>query len=213
MKVLSVNISKPTTIVVNGEERQTGFLKKTVEQAIYLGKTGVLHDSVMDRVHHGGEDKACYLYGFNHYNYWEKQYPEVNFDFGMFGENITVDTLDESLLKIGDTFQVGEAIIQITQPRQPCYKIGIKFNDQKIVKLFRLAHSPGIYVRVLQEGWVNKWDELRLIESHKETATVLEIYRLIYARRVDKNDIKKAMNNPFIASRLKEYISKKNSPS
>lgn len=208
MKVLSVNISNPQTIVVNGKEEQTGYFKKPVK-TIYLGKTDVKNDSVVDREHHGGKDKACYLFGYNYYSFWQQQFPDLIFDFGMFGENITLENLDESTLKIGDTFQLGEATIQITQPRQPCYKMGIKFNNQKIVNQFQLAHTPGIYVSVLKEGNVKVNDELVLINSTDDAPTVLAVYRLIYNKKPNKNELTQLINNPHLAERLKQYLIKK----
>ena len=209
MKVLSVNISESQTIVVNGKEEQTGYFKKSVDQSIFLGETDVKNDVVIDRIHHGGIDKACYLYGFNHYEFWKKQFPDLNFKYGMFGENITLSNLNESELKIGDVFQIGSATIQISQPRQPCYKMGIKFNDQNIVKQFRLANNPGIYVRILNEGFVTKNDKLVLINSNKKAQTVAEIYRIIYHNKPEIMDIEKAINNPFLAQKLKDYLANK----
>lgn len=208
MKVLSVNISKPQTIIVNGKEELTGYFKNPVE-TIYLGKTDVKEDSVVDREHHGGEDKACYLYGFNHYEFWKNKYPQTAFGFGMFGENITVENIDESTLRIGDTFEIGEAIIQITQPRQPCYKMGIKFNNQKVVNEFRLSNFPGIYVRVLKEGNVKTNDELKLIDRDNASPTVLEVYRLIYESKPNQEKLNQLIENKFIATSLKQYIQKK----
>lgn len=208
MKVLSVNISKPQTITVKGEEEQTGYFKLPVE-TIFLGKTDVKNDSVVDREHHGGEDKACYLFGYNHYPFWKNKYNNVSLDFGSFGENITLENLDESTLKIGDTFQIGEATIQITQPRQPCYKMGLKFNNQKIVNQFRLAHTPGIYVRVLKEGNVKVNDELLLINSTDDAPTVLAVYRLFYNKNPNKTELTQLINNAHVAERLKQYLIKK----
>lgn len=208
MYVVSVNISQPQTILVDGKEEQTGYFKRPV-QSIKLNRKGVKNDSVVDKIHHGGEDKACYLFGYNHYHYWQEKHPNLEFDFGMFGENITISELDESELKIGDTFQIGDAIIQITQPRQPCYKMGIKFNSPKMVNDFRLGHSPGIYVRVLKEGKVKNGNEMRLIERQEKAPTVLEIYRLIYNDEPKKEDLLQIIDNPHIADRLKEYVTKK----
>lgn len=205
MRVLSVNISLPKTIVVNGKEEQTGYFKTSVK-SIFLEKGGVKNDSVVDKIHHGGVDKACYLFGYNHYPYWQKQHPHLKFEFGMFGENITLEQLNESALRIGDTFQLGDAIIQITQPRQPCYKMGIKFNNPKMVNDFRLAHSPGIYTRVLKEGDVKENDNLQLIERLEESSSVLEVYRLIYSENSKKEQLLQIINTPYIASRLKNYI-------
>jgi len=124
----------------------------------------------------------------------------------LFGENITVDLLNEAELKIGTIFQLGEAKIQISQPRQPCYKMGVRFNNQKVVKQFRLAAFPGIYVRVLEEGFVRKGAILKVIESPENELTVLEIYRLIYSEKPSKNELIKAVQSKFLAENLKKYI-------
>lgn len=208
MQVLSVNISLQQTIIVNGKEEKTGYFKTPVK-SIFLKENGVEDDSVVDKIHHGGVDKACYLFGYNHYPYWQKQYPNLEFNFGMFGENITVEKLDESALRIGDTLQLGKAIIQITQPRQPCYKMGIKFNNPNMVNDFRLAHTSGIYVRVLKEGAVKEKDKLQLVKRLDAAPTVLEVYRLIYSENPKKEQLLQVVDNPYIANRLKNYIIKK----
>jgi MOSC domain-containing protein YiiM len=208
MQVLSVNISLPQTIIVNGKEEKTGYFKTPVK-SIFLKENGVENDSVVDKIHHGGVDKACYLFGYNHYPYWQKQYPNLEFNFGMFGENITVEKLDESALRIGDTFQLGKAIIQITQPRQPCYKMGIKFNNPNMVNDFRLAHTSGVYVKVLKEGAVKEKDKLQLVKRLDTAPTVLEVYRLIYSENPKKEQLLQVVDNPYIANRLKNYIIKK----
>lgn len=209
MKILSVNISKPTSVFVKGKEIKTGYFKNPVEQAIYLGKTDVTNDSVIDRVHHGGLDKACYLYGYNHYKFWKTKYPNLEFDFGMFGENITVENLDETRIKIGDIFKVGDAKIQVSQPRQPCYKMGLKFKDPKIVNTFRSTTYSGIYVRVLTEGFVKKGDTLDLIEKDENAQTVSEIFKLIYSTKPENADLEKAISNPFLADHIKEKFTNK----
>lgn len=163
----------------------------------------------MDKLHHGGKDKACYLYSFDHYDYWKKLYPDLNWNYGMFGENLTVKGLDESKIKIGDTFNIGTATVQVSQPRQPCYKLGIKFENQKIVNEFRNAPYPGIYVRVLQEGWISRDDTLTLIESNPGAITVKDLYQLIYSENPDRKLLKSALQQPSLAWRLKLYLYKK----
>ncbi len=106
MKVISANIGKPAIVCYNGKEVQTGYFK-TPADTIWLKKPGVKNDAVADKEHHGGEDKACYLFGYNHYEYWLRQYSETSAAYGLFGENITLDYLDESEVKIGDTLQIG----------------------------------------------------------------------------------------------------------
>lgn len=209
MNALSVNIGSPQTITVNGKNEQTGYFKKPVEHPVFLAKAGVENDSVIDKVHHGGADKACYLYGYNHYHFWKTKYPELHFNFGMFGENITVNILDENNIRIGDVFRIGNATIQVSQPRQPCYKMGLKFNNPEIINSFRSSSCPGIYVRVLEEGFVNKGDLLQLIERDEKSQSVSEIFKLIYTAKPEKADLQNALSNPYLAIRLKEYLTKK----
>jgi len=205
MIVVSTNISRPTAIAVNGKEEVTGYYK-TPANFIVLKKEGVVDDYIADTARHGGVDKACFLFGNNHYNFWQQKYPDLLFEYGMFGENVTLKELDESKLKIGDTLQLGEAVVQITQPRQPCYKMGIKFNNQSVVNQYRLSHTPGIYVRVLKEGKAAKNDVFTLIDSNANAPTVLETFRLIYNPKPDEKTLQNLINNPHTAVRLKQYL-------
>jgi len=178
MKVLSVNIGELQEISFRGKTELSGYFKKQIHQPIFLGKTGVQNDSVFDRVNHGGENKACYLYSFDHYAFWKIKYPHLNWNYGIFGENITVEGMDESKLKIGDEIRIGDAIVQVTQPRIPCYKMGIRFNDQSIIKEFYDNPYPGFYVRVLKEGYVKEEDELIILKSDPESLSVTEKFKL-----------------------------------
>ena len=142
MKVISTNIARPRTVEWRGREIQTGIYKEPVDGPIYLGKEDVVNDTVIDRKHHGGEYKACYLFGSDYYDDWKKKYPQLDWNWGMFGENLTVDGLDEHQLQIGAVYTLGEATVQITEPRQPCYKLGIKFGTQKvIIEFLEYAHA------------------------------------------------------------------------
>ena len=122
MKIISTNIGKPQTIEWRGNQIQTGIYKNSVNHPISLESEDVLNDHVMDRRYHGGTDKACYLYSADHYKMWSELYPDVEMPWGMFGENLTVKGLNEAEINIGDTFQIGNAVVQATQPRQPCFK-------------------------------------------------------------------------------------------
>ncbi len=209
MKILSTNIATPTEIEVNGKTELTGYFKKPIDNPIYIGINGVENDNVCDLVHHGGPDKACYLYGFNHYEFWKKHYPNLEWNYGMFGENITVDYLDESELKIGDVLKLGTAVVQITQPRQPCYKMGIKFKNSEIVQQFRQEQFPGIYVRVISEGFVNKGDIITLQTRYANALSVAEVFKAIYTKPIDVKVIEKIIADKYVAIRLKEYLKKK----
>lgn len=209
MKILSVNIANPQSIVFNGKEITTGIFKIPVERPVYLSIEGIKGDHVMDKLHHGGKDKACYLYSFDHYGYWKKLYPDLNWGYGMLGENLTVEGLNEAEIKIGDVLNIGSATVQVSQPRQPCYKLGVKFGNQQMVNDFRQAPYPGVYARVLKEGWISKNEDITLIQRNPDATTVSDLYQLIYSKNPDRKLLKAALNQPAIALRLKLYLYKK----
>jgi len=177
MKIISVNIGKSKTLMWKHKTVTTGIFKQAISEPIFLGIEDVKGDNVIDRKYHGGINKAVYAYGFNHYNHWQKLYPKLKFELGMFGENLTVDILEEANIHIGDVFKVGGAIIEVSQPRNPCYKLGIRFNDAKVVKQFWNSTKCGVYFKVLQKGKVKVGDEfIRQIYKPKNP-TILEIYK------------------------------------
>ncbi len=179
MKVVSTNIAQPTIIEWNGEQVETGIYKKPTSFPIFLGKTDVENDAVIDRKYHGGEHKACYFYAANHYPHFKELYPHLDWEYGMFGENITIDNFEETNIRIGDTFQLGEAIIQVSEPRQPCFKLGVRFGNQKILKDFIQSSYSGFYVRVLQEGKVKLGDELKLLKRNPNDISVEDVFSLL----------------------------------
>ncbi|NJO88891.1 MAG: MOSC domain-containing protein [Chloroflexia bacterium] len=189
MKISSVNIGNPQTINWRGKKLQTGIYKYPVNTSIYLGTEDVKNDHVIDRRYHGGVDKACYLFSEDHYTFWKTQYPNLDWNWGMFGENLTIKGLDEDQLMIGDVFKMGEAIVQITQPRQPCFKLGIKFGTQKMIKEFVESGHSGTYVRVIESGNVQKGDAFIPVEKATNSISIKEVFNLLYA---DKSFVEKA---------------------
>lgn len=208
MKIISANIGQPKTIEWRGKQIQTGIYKYPVDEAIFLGNEDVEKDHVMDRKYHGGVDKACYLYSADHYKYWKSFYPELELPWGMFGENLTIDGLHEADVNIGDTFQIGNVIIQATQPRQPCYKLGIRFGTQEVVRQFVNSGFAGVYVRVLQNGLVKSGDEIILVEK-KDSLSIQKVYELLYTDTFQKENILKAVNDPNIAESCKKDLLKR----
>lgn len=160
-------------------------------------------------LHHGGIDKACYMYSFDHYAFWQKLYPNLDWKNGMFGENITVENLNEAEIKIGDVFKIGTAVVPVTQPRQPCYKLGIKFENQKIVDEFRNSPYPGVYLRIWEEGFVTKNNEFQLIKTNNNALSVLEVFQLIYAKNPKKEVLEKALVDVYLAENVKNYLNNK----
>ncbi len=212
MKIISTNIAKPTKIIWNGKEVTTGIYKEPINDPIFLGKTDVKGDEVTDRKHHGGEFKACYIFSENQYNYWKGLYPNLDWNWGMFGENLTVEDLNEDDIHIGDIYKVGEALVQITQPREPCFKFGYKFGNQNALKQFIDKGYSGTYVRILQEGYVTAGDEFKLTEKAKNSISTRSFFNLLFSRNKDINTIKLILENDAIPQKkrdkLKAFIEK-----
>jgi MOSC domain-containing protein YiiM len=195
MKIISTNIAKPVTIQINGKNETTGIYKKPVNQPIYLEKEQVKGDEISNRKVHGGEFKACYLFSADYYPYWENLYPHLEWDYGMLGENLTVIGLDESKLFIGDIFKIGTALIQVTQPREPCNTFAAKMGSKDILKQF-IAHShPGTYVRVLEEGFVTNNDTMILVEQAKHSLTIVQFFELLFSKEKNQRYLKLAIEN------------------
>lgn len=176
MKVISVNIGEKKTVVWKKKTYETGIYKYPVDDCIVLGKENVANDHIIDRKHHGGIEQAVYAYGENHYAYWKNLYPNLEFNFGMFGENLTISNLDEEMLFVGSIYQLGECKLEVSKSRQPCVKLGIRFQDAKVIKQFWNVNKCGVYFKVLKIGKVAKNDVLILIEKAKNTPSIADIY-------------------------------------
>ena len=198
MQIISTNIAKPTTIDWNGQEVVTGIFKTPTNEPVFLGKETVRNDEVTDRKHHGGEFKACYMFSAEQYPYWKNLYPHLNWQFGMLGENLTISGFDESLIMIGSIYKIGNALIQISQPREPCFKFGVKFGTQEVLKQFIKHGYPGTYVRVLEEGFVKTGDTFKLIESAKGSLTIYDFFNLLFSKEKDQKILKIAIENEAI---------------
>jgi MOSC domain-containing protein YiiM len=208
MKVISTNTGKARDIEWKGKVVTTGIFKLPVNAPIFLGNEDVETDDVIDRRYHGGIDKACYLYSADHYIYWKNRYPALDMPWGMFGENLTVEGLDEAAINIGDIFEVGKTIVQATQPRQPCFKLEFRFHSTEIVKQFVDSGFAGVYVRVLQNGYVKPGDTFKLIEK-KQSISIRRVYELIYNDVFDKSAVETAINDPFIAQNCRKDLLKR----
>nr|WP_321233606.1 MOSC domain-containing protein [uncultured Psychroserpens sp.] len=206
MKIISTNIAKPTTFIWNGKEEKTGIYKMPIHTPIYLGKEDVKGDEVSDRKVHGGVFKACYLFSADHYPYWKNLYPNLEWTYGMLGENLTVEGLDEKQLNIGDIYKVGNALVQITQPREPCYKFAYKFNSSEVLKQFIDHGFPGTYVRVLEEGTVKTGDRFERVEKAKNSISTWDFFELLYAENKNKDHIKAILDNDALPQRKRAKL-------
>ncbi len=184
MKLVSVNVGLPREVIWKGKTVTTGIFKEPVEGRVKVRFLNLDEDRQADLTVHGGADKAIYVYPVEHYEYWRGELPEMELPWGMFGENLTTVGLLEDRVNIGDRFRIGTAEVMVTQPRMPCYKLGIKFGRANIVKQFLDSRLTGFYFSVLQEGEVGVGDVMELISRDENNVTVADITRL-YVRQSD----------------------------
>ena len=180
MKLLSVNVSPPKEIVHGGESVTTGIFKEPIHGRTMLGTLNLVGDGQADLVGHGGIYKAAYAYPVENYEYWKRELGRTDLAFGQFGENFTVEGIPEDEVHVGDVYRVGGALVEVTQPRVPCYKLGIKMGLRGFEKMFLASYRVGFYLRVLEEGDVGAGDVLDRLRTHPERMTVREICRLLY---------------------------------
>ena len=183
MKLLSINISLPTDIQYQGKTISTGISKKPVKGAIFVAKNNLKDDLQADLKNHGGEHKAVYAFSSDHYHYWAKLLNNSELTPGSFGENLTISGFDESTLNIGDQLSIGECILEITQPRVPCSKLGIAVGNKEMPRLFIDHFATGIYLRVLQEGFIETGSPIQRVKENEYRVTVQSLFQAFY----DKN--------------------------
>lgn len=210
MKVFSTNIGPSTTVHWKGKTLQTGIYKYPVEIPIRLQNEQVADDVIADRKVHGGIFKACYLFAKEDYSYWKEKYPDLEWHWGMFGENLTIEGLDETRLKIGSIYSIGTALVQISQPREPCFKLGIRFGTQEILKQFIDHGRSGTYVKILKEGSVKKGDQMKLQEESSSPLTTAQFFELLFSKEKSRDLIRHAIENealpPTKRNRLKKLL-------
>ncbi|WP_412986044.1 MOSC domain-containing protein [Pontimicrobium sp. IMCC45349] len=198
MKVVSTNIAKPQWITINGKKVKTGIYKKPTLTPIFLDTETVKNDEVSNRKYHGGEFKACYLFSADHYPYWESLYPTLDWHYGMLGENLTIEGLDENKLIIGAIYKIGNALVQITQPREPCNTFAAKMGNPAILKQFINHGKPGTYVKVLEPGNVKTGDILELVEQPKNSITTAQFFELLFSKDKNQEHLQLMLENEAI---------------
>jgi len=188
MKIISLNVGLPRVLIDRGREVTTGIFKSAVAGPLMLRRTNFDGDRQADLEHHGGINKAVYAYPYEHYDYWRAGLPGVELTSGNFGENLTTEGLLESEARIGDEFRVGEAVLKVAQPRLPCFKLGIRFGRDDMVKRFLASGRSGIYFAVVEEGLVNTGDAIELLERGACGITIAEVNRA-YAHSRENLDL------------------------
>lgn len=192
MKLLSINVSRPKTIEHRGKQISTGIFKTPIEGRRMVRNTNMDGDGQADLTVHGGVDKAVYAFPFEHYSWYRNLLEKRDLDFGYFGENLTTDGLLEDQVRIGDRFHIGEAILEVSQPRSPCFKFAMKVGTPKILKPFLSSGRTGFYLRVVQEGHIEARNAIERIHSERNAPTVNEATRLYYFDRQDLAGLRRA---------------------
>ncbi|GAC1404147.1 MAG: MOSC domain-containing protein [Ktedonobacteraceae bacterium] len=185
MRVVSVNVGLPREVQWKGRTVSTGIFKEPVVGRVAVRQLNLDGDRQADLTVHGGPEKAIYVYPAEYYQAWRAELPEMKLPWSMFGENLTVEGLREDMVHIGDQFRVGSALVAVTQPRLPCYKLGIKFGRDDILKLFLASGRTGFYLAVLREGDVAAGDPITLVKREEHAIPVTEITRLYVSDKTD----------------------------
>jgi len=189
MKLVSVNTGLPREVIWHGRKVTTGIYKEPVEGRVRLRKLNLDGDRQADLTVHGGKYKAVYCYPISHYEYWKRELPGRQLPMGIFGENFTIDGVMEDSVHVGDRFSVGSADVIVTQPRLPCYKLGVRFQSDDMVKRFLASGRTGFYLAVTQEGEIGDGDEIKVIAREPNSVPVSEITRLYVAKRYAEDDV------------------------
>lgn len=179
MRILSVNTGMPAEIAHDGRTVVSGIVKAPVAGRVAVGRTGLAGDGQADLSVHGGPDKAVYAYPVEHYARWEVELRRDDLAPGRFGENLTVEGLEEGAVRIGDLLRADEALLEVSQPRMPCFKLGMRMGDPGFVRTFLQSGRTGFYLRVLEEGSLGAGDALVLERPAEGSMTVREVAALL----------------------------------
>ena len=194
MKVVSVNVGLPKTVQWRDQPVSTGIFKSPVEGPVALRKHNLDGDQQADLSVHGGPTKAVYVYPIQHYTYWREELPNVDFGWGHFGENLTVDGMEEASICIGDEFSVGTARVVVTEPRMPCFKLSVRFDRADMPNRFLQSRRSGFYLGVVEEGEVQAGDTIKLLSKHPDGLAVADVTSLYTTERGNIALLKKAIS-------------------
>lgn len=177
MKILSVNVGLPRLVEYRGEPVATAIYKEPVAGRVEVGEYNLAGDRQADLRVHGGYSKAVYVYPSEHYEFWRGEFPAMDLPFGMFGENLTSEGLLEKDVQVGDRFRIGTAEFVVTQPRVPCFKLGIRFNRSDIIRRFAKSGRSGFYLAIEKTGELGTADKFDFISREPNQKSIAEIVR------------------------------------
>jgi len=199
MRIVSVNVGMPRDVVWQGRTVKTGIFKEPVTGPVPLRRHNLDGDAQADLTVHGGPDKAVYAYPAEHYPAWQTRL-DRELNHGIFGENLTTEGMIEDAVHIGDEFRVGTARLVVTQPRMPCFKLGLRFGDPAMVKTFLQVGHPGIYFAVVDEGVVSPGDQVERVAEDERRIAVTDMLRLILDRHPARDEVRWLLEVPALAA-------------
>jgi len=206
MKIISLNVGLPRLVLRDGEPVSTGIFKEPIDGRVMMRTLNLDGDRQADLSVHGGPSKAVYVYPAEHYDFWTRELPEMDLPWGMFGENFTTTGLLETEINIGDKFRIGTAEVIVTQPRMPCYKLGLKFGRADIIKRFLQSERTGFYLAVLKEGEVGAGDEFEPLARDAHDVRVSDITRLYTREKHNETLLRRAIAVEALPEGWREYF-------
>lgn len=207
MRLLSVNVGLPRDYSWQGRSVRTAIFKDPVTGPVRVEALNLTGDQQADLRVHGGPDKAVYTYAAEHYNFWASQLPaDAPAEPGAFGENLTTAGLLEHEVRVGDEFLIGTAVLRAVQPRQPCYKLNLRFADANMVRRFAAAGRSGIYFQVLRAGLVQAGDAIQLHQPSPYGATIQDVVDLFYGVRQDPAATEELLRIPYFPASLRAHF-------
>ena len=201
--IRSVNIGMPIQVEWQHKRVLTGIFKYPTDQVVRVTKNGILGDGQADLVHHGGADKAVYAYPLEHYSFWKQFLSKDDIEIGAFGENLTTEDLLDTDVYMGDYWQFGTAVLMAVQPRMPCSKIGLRFNDPAMTKHFARARRNGFYFRVVEEGYLQAGDTIQRVRRSDYDITIQDVVDCYALPKKNPEMVKQILDIPFLPGLLK----------
>jgi len=206
MELLSINISQPKAINYQGKSISTGIFKKPVIGTVKLTILNLEGDGQADLRVHGGVNKAIYVYPFEHYEFWGKELNRDDLSYGQFGENFTVLGALEDQIHMGDIFRIGNALLEVTQPRTPCYKLGVKMQLVTFPRSFSKSGRLGFYMKVLEEGEVKAKESFELIHANNKGLTIRDLWHLVFFEPENTEDAICALKLPSLGPEWRQPL-------
>ena len=200
MRVVSVNVGQPREVITAGRQVLTSIFKSPVAGRLPVRGYNIQGDRQADLRVHGGPNKAVYAYSLEHYSYWSEELARADLTFGAFGENLTTEGCLEESVHVGDCFRIGSVVLQVSQPRMPCYKLALRFGRADMVKRFWKSGRSGIYFSIVEEGELGAGDSMELVSSNAEQVSVADVVRLYKGESTDPDLLTRTLRSPLKGS-------------